>query len=216
MEASARLLGAALTAVIVVCGLAAAGPASAADGPGGESVTVTITSPPGNTGGGSSPAAPGNPAGSSVPGGSGTAPSGTPGESGGELSLTVLGPAAGGLTPSPDAATAIGSLPPVSVSDTRASSPGWVVSGQATRFAGAGGAISGNALGWTPAVTAPTGKVTPGHAVAPDNPGLGSTAAALASSAGDSTATLGAALNLAVPAGKAAGTYRGTITVTAI
>jgi hypothetical protein len=52
--------------------------------------------------------------------------------------------------------------------------------------------------------------------VAPGSTGLGSTAGVLGSSKGDSTATLGADLNLAIPSGQAAGTYTSTITITAI
>jgi len=58
--------------------------------------------------------------------------------------------------------------------------------------------------------------VTAGATVAPNSPGLGSTAATLGSSTGDSTATLGAGLDLAIPSGQASGTYTSTITITAI
>jgi Bacterial Ig-like domain (group 3) len=135
----------------------------------------------------------------------------------GSFSLTVPStPAA--LTVSADGTSAAGSLAPVSVSDTRASSTGWTVSGQASDFTSAGGdSIPGDALGWTPSASGTTGAaVTAGPAVAPGSPGLGSAAATLGSSTGDSTATLGAGLDLAIPSGQASGTYTSTITITAI
>jgi hypothetical protein len=122
------------------------------------------------------------------------------------------------LTVSSDGTSATGSLAPVAVSDARTGSTGWTVSGQASGFtASGGGSFSGNALGWTPSATGTTGAaVTAGGVVAPNGPGLGSTPATLGSSTGDSTATLGASLNLAIPSGQAAGTYTSTITITAI
>jgi hypothetical protein len=104
------------------------------------------------------------------------------------------------------------------VSDTRASSPGWTVAAQASAFtvAGGSGTFPGDALGWVPAVSASTGTVTAGPTVTPGSPGLGSAPAVLGSATGDGTATLGAALNLAIPSGQAVGTYTSTITITAI
>jgi hypothetical protein len=157
-------------------------------GSGSESVTVTI--PPASTGTGGS----------------------------GQFTLTVPPSAADSLTVNAAGTSAVGELAPVDVSDTRASSPGWTVSGQAGDFTGSAGTIPGNALGWTPSVIASTGTVTAGPAVAPNDPnGLGSKAAVLgASKGGTSTATLGAQLNLAIPAGQASGTDNSTITITAI
>jgi hypothetical protein len=144
-----------------------------------------------------------------------TIPGGTGGQ--GQFTLTVPTTGADTLTVSGDGTTASGSLAEVGVSDTRAGSTGWTVSGQASDFSGpAGTTIPGNALGWVPSATATAGTVTPGPTVAPNSPGLGSAAAVLGSSTGDSTATLGAALNLAIPSGQAAGTYNSTLTITAI
>jgi hypothetical protein len=141
-----------------------------------------------------------------IPQGSGGGP--------GEFTLTV--PATPDtLTVSPDKTSASGALAPVAVSDTRDGSTGWTVSGQSSDFTGAG-TIPGNALGWTPALSASTGPVTQGPAVTPNGPGLGTTAATLGSATGASTATLGADLNLAIPDGQAPGTYTATITITAI
>jgi hypothetical protein len=104
----------------------------------------------------------------------------------------------------------------VSVSDTRASSAGWTVSGQAGSFTSSGGSFSGDALGWVPALASSTGPVTAGPTVAPNGPGLGTTPGELGAATGDSAASLGATLDLAIPTGQAAGTYTSTITITAI
>jgi hypothetical protein len=140
----------------------------------------------------------------------------SPSTSQGQFTLTVPPNAADSLAVSSDGTSATGFLAPVDVSDTRSSSPGWTVSGQASDFTGSAGTISGNDLGWIPDVTASTGTVTAGPTVAPGSPGLGSAAAVLGTSTGDSTATLGAALSLAIPSGQASGTYNSTITITAI
>jgi hypothetical protein len=120
-------------------------------------------------------------------------------------------PAAGTLNLSGSGTTARGYLGPVKVSDTRQSSPGWTVYGQASYSAST---IPGNPLGWTPTVTSSTGRVTVGRPVPPSSPGLGSRAAKLGSSTGDSTATLGANLSLALPAGQPVGSLGITITIT--
>jgi hypothetical protein len=120
------------------------------------------------------------------------------------------------LTVSADGTSASGPLAAVQVSDTRQASAGWTVTGQASTFTASGASFSGNALGWAPLLTASTGPVTAGAAVAPGSPGLGSAPGVLGSATGDSTASLGATLNLAIPAGQAAGTYTSIITITAI
>jgi len=165
-------------------------PASSGGGTGGsESVTVTI---PSSTGTG-------------------------PGGGQGQLALTVAPNAAESLTVNPAGTSATGFLTPVYVTDTRASSPGWTVSGQASDFTGTAGTIPDTNLGWTPDVASSTGTVTAGPAVAAGSPGLGSTTAVLGTCpGGDSTATLGAQLNLTIPSGQASGTYNSTITITAI
>jgi Bacterial Ig-like domain (group 3) len=139
-----------------------------------------------------------------------------PGGAQGQFTMTV--PSTGDtLTVSADGTSASGPLAAVQVSDTRQSSAGWTVAGQASAFTMAGGgSFSGNALGWTPSLGASTGPVTVGPAVAPDSPGLGSAPGELGSATGDSTASLGGTLNLAIPSGQAAGNYTSTITITAI
>ncbi len=117
--------------------------------------------------------------------------------------------------------------PPVIVSDTRNSYPGWSVSGQAGNFTGsgtiAGVSISGNQLGWVPAGSSLAAGVTLGGTVAPAAPGLGTTAAVLASApagagSGFGTSTLGADLTLAIPPapGSAAGSYTGSLNISAV
>jgi hypothetical protein len=122
-------------------------------------------------------------------------------------------PAAGTLTFTGDGTTAKGHLGPVNVSDTRQSSPGWTVFGQASD---SGGTIPGNALGWTPTITSSTGRVTVGGPVPSGRPGLGSRAARLGFSTGKSTATLGANLSLDLPAGRVTGAHGITITITIV
>jgi hypothetical protein len=86
-----------------------------------------------------------------------------------------------------------------------------MVFGQASA---SGGAVPDNALGWTPTVTSSTGRVIVGRPVLPNSPGLGVRAAKLGSSPGQSTATLGANLSLALPAGGASGPQGIAITIT--
>jgi hypothetical protein len=116
---------------------------------------------------------------------------------------------------------------PIVVSDTRNTFPGWSVSGQDGNWTGsgtaAGATISGNQLGWTPtSSTSPlTQGVTLGGVVAPAAPGLGSTAAVLASvhagiNNGFGTTTLGANLNLLIPNPQAAGPYTSGLDITSV
>ena len=111
----------------------------------------------------------------------------------------------------------------ITVSDTRNTTPGWSVTGQESAFAGSttatGFTISGNQLGWTPTDTALGTGVTLGATVAPGAPGLGTTAATLASAhagSGTGTSNLSANLLLAIPAAQHAGVYSGTLTLTAV
>jgi phosphate transport system substrate-binding protein len=138
----------------------------------------------------------------------------------GSFTLTV---ATGTVELAASGATAAGALNPITVSDTRNTYPGWSVSGQASDFTGsgsaAGGTISGNQLGWTPTETSLGPGAVLGGTVAPASPGLGSTAAVLASAlagGGDGTSALGANLTLDIPASAAAGPYASTLTITAV
>jgi hypothetical protein len=169
--------------------------------------------PPGSTVPPPGPTVP--PPGSTVPPPSSTVP--PPGS----FTVTVTG----STVPSTGSAGLLvlgGTLPVITVSDTRSSSPGWSVSGQVSDFTGSGTAagsiISGNQLGWAPS-GAVTGGVTLGSPVAPDSPGLGSIPAVLARAAGGSgfgTDTLSARLQLAIPASGRAGPYNAVLTITCV
>jgi len=138
----------------------------------------------------------------------------------GSFTLTV---ATGSVTLTVSGSNAAGALNPITVSDTRNTYPGWSVSGQAANFLGSGTAagqtIAGNQLGWMPTEESLATGVTLGPTVAPGSPGLGTTAAILASATapnGFGTSVLGANLTLAIPALAAAGPYTGSLTVTAV
>jgi phosphate ABC transporter phosphate-binding protein len=127
------------------------------------------------------------------------------------------------LTSDPAGDSAAGTLNPITVSDTRNTYPGWSVSGQSSSLTGsgsaAGQAISGNQLGWAPSDTSLANGAVLGGTVTPASPGLGSTAAVLASAVpggGVGTSALGANLTLDIPATAAAGPYAGTMTITAV
>lgn len=136
----------------------------------------------------------------------------------------VLPPAQ--LSSSGDRWESSGSLRPVTVTDTRAGTPGWSASGQLpANFTGPDGAtFSSGYLGWTPQVVSQsTGQgVVAGPTVAPYvvgvGGGLGSSAVlgSAPSGAGRGTATLSAGLQLRLPTETAAGTYTATLTLTAI
>jgi hypothetical protein len=124
-------------------------------------------------------------------------------------------------------ATATGALNTITVSDTRNTFPGWSVSGQSSNFTGtgtgtgsdAGQTISGNQLGWVPTDTALATGAVLGGTVTPAAPGLGTTAAVLASAVpggGVGTSGLGANLTLDIPATAFAGPYAATLTITAL
>jgi hypothetical protein len=111
-----------------------------------------------------------------------------------------------------------GQLKPVKVTDTRSGAPAWSVSGQVGDFSGG---LSGKYLGWTPKVTTQGAGATAGSAVAPgltSGNGLKDAAALGTATAGHAkgTGTLGADLDLKVPAETAAGTYTATLTLTAL
>jgi hypothetical protein len=165
-----------------------------------------------------------NPAGSTG-GNSGTIPLAvtvpTSGGGGGSFTLTVDTTDAVSLTTS--GASATGSTSPITVADTRTSTPGWSVSGQDAAWTGsgtaAGGTFSGDQLGWTPTDTALATGATLGGPVTPASPGLGTTAATLASAAsggGGGTSTLGADLTLAIPTTATPGPYTSGLTISAV
>jgi hypothetical protein len=129
----------------------------------------------------------------------------------GTVKLTVFG------------ADLAGILNSITVSDTRNSYPGWSVSGQAADFTGsgtaAGSTVSGNQLGWMPTDVSLATGVTLRGTVTPAAPGLGSTAAVLASApsgSGFGVSIVRATLTFAIPAMAEAGDYTSLLTVTAV
>lgn len=108
----------------------------------------------------------------------------------------------------------VGDLAPVTVTDTRAGGPAWSLSGQTGDFTGS---LPGRYLGWTPSVTTPGAGATAGTAV---TPGTGLTESATLGSAAaghpKGSGSLGAALDLRLPATTSPGTYTTTLTLTAL
>jgi len=119
--------------------------------------------------------------------------------------------------------SANGRLNQVTVADNRdASFGGWTVNGTMSVFTNGSSTFSGDNLGWIPQVasTTPGQTVAAGAAVNPlASPGLGS-GKTLASSASAATARgiaqLDARLLLLIPVSAAAGTFTGTLTLSAI
>jgi surface-anchored protein len=117
-----------------------------------------------------------------------------------------------------------GDLRPVTVTDTRAAAPGWVVSGQVGDFTtDAGELLEGKHLGWSPLVAEQPdgGGVTAGDVVVPglaSGEGLAVSSPLATAAAGDGTGTsrLGAGLLLEAPTTLVPGTYEATVTFTAI
>jgi hypothetical protein len=161
----------------------------------------------------------------------------TPPANSGVIPLAVTVPTTGAFTLTVDTTTVVnltvagltgtGATTPIGVSDTRNTYPGWSVSGQDSAWTGSGtavgGTFSGNQLGWTPTDTllAPAVVLGPTVAPVPGGPGLGTTAAVLASAPhglgnGYGTSTLGANLNLAIPATAPAGPYTSGLTISAV
>ena len=133
-------------------------------------------------------------------------------------STTVVSLTATGLT-------AAGATTPIKVTDSRNSYPGWSVSGQDGAWTGtgtaAGGTFTGDQLGWTPTDTALAPAVTLGSPVTPASPGLGTTAATLASvhaglGNGYGETDLGANLSLVIPPTAPAGPYTSGLTISAV
>jgi hypothetical protein len=103
----------------------------------------------------------------------------------------------------------------ITVTDTRSiNSLPWNLTGQMGSFTSGNYTLSGNVLGWLPAVQ--SGPATAGATVAANTPGLGN-AAQLATApvtSGSPVSVVGAALNVAIPANSATGSYTGVLTLT--
>jgi phosphate ABC transporter phosphate-binding protein len=138
----------------------------------------------------------------------------------GTFTFTAPANATLGLTVTGDTAT--GALVPVTITESRNTYPGWSVLGQAADFTNPdshpAGDFSGNQLGWTPSATSLATGALLGPVIAPAAPGLGTTAAVLASASvgtGFGTSTLGANLTLAIPPLAPSGAYSSVLTLTA-
>lgn len=124
--------------------------------------------------------------------------------------------------------TTSGAINDVTVTDTRAATPGFSVTGQVAADFGGSGTINSYNLGWTPSVKSAVGPtVTAGPAVVagqglavgatPADPAVGLKASrTLATGTGNGTAVLGADLSLTAPTSTVAGSYSAALTLTAI
>lgn len=150
-----------------------------------------------------------------------TVPEGVPGEFSwnidGTNSLVDLGTA----TEEGDHFGATGSINPIKVTDTRSGGPVWSVSAQVGDFRAGDATFSGKYLGWTPRVVEEGAGAVAGTKVASGfdgGDGL-STSATLGSAAvahPRGTAKLGADLELKLPVDVTDGTYKATLTLTAL
>jgi len=113
----------------------------------------------------------------------------------------------------------VGSLPAVTVTDSRADTTcGWRVTGQASSLSASSVVVSADHLGWTPTIVEPRPGVTVGsqqQTVLSGGTGL-LTPATLAEAVGAGTGStaLGAEIVLEVPVDQVAGTYRGEVGLT--
>jgi hypothetical protein len=123
-----------------------------------------------------------------------------------------------------DRLEAAGALRPVTVTDTRATAPGWNASGQVSAFTADGGAgFGGKYLGWTPQVlgqaegqSVVAGPVAPPGFTSGNGLANGAVLGSCPAGSGRGTARLGAELRLELPTDTGAGTYTATLTLTAI
>ncbi|HEY7323937.1 MAG TPA: Ig-like domain repeat protein [Streptosporangiaceae bacterium] len=143
----------------------------------------------------------------------------------GTLTVTV---AAGPVNLAVSGLVGTGTLPTVTVKDTRNSFPGWSVQGQESNFtstATPSTPIPGNQLGWAPmAVNSPlpNGAILGGTVAPGTNPGLGSTpqvlalahAGAGADPSGATSDQVSANLTLDIPPTTTAGAYTGNLLIT--
>lgn len=111
---------------------------------------------------------------------------------------------------------ASGTLPEITVSDTREASKGWTVTGKTTAFKDGANTFGGNGLGWAPTGSGTEGVVTLGEYVVPGSTNGLSATSTMASATGASTAKLNTGVHLLAPTDAPAGDYTSTLTVTAI
>lgn len=153
---------------------------------------------------------------------------------GGALTITVTAPGDGAVNMgTPATASQDGTfflnytapMDPVTVTDNRFGAQAWTVVGQMSNFDPA--LIFGRYMGWTPSIAVPGMGAVAGGTVPSGYPGTGGglhDSQILASApdgheggtASETTAGLGASLNLHVPSAVPTGTYTGTLTLTAL
>ena len=118
--------------------------------------------------------------------------------------------------------TAAGALRTVTVTDTRADTPAWTLTGQVGAFTATGGLrFGGQSLGWAPALTQNSVGAVAGSTVAPGtgtDDGLAPSRTLVSAAAGHTQGTVAvdAALSLLAPADTPAGAYTATLTLTAL
>ncbi|GAA2247471.1 hypothetical protein GCM10009851_36140 [Herbiconiux moechotypicola] len=116
---------------------------------------------------------------------------------------------------------ATGSINPIRVTDTRSAGPVWSISAQVGDFTTGTETFSGKYLGWTPSVTEAGGGALAGDAVVSgfesgDGLSAPSTLGHAESGHARGSAKLGADLDLKIPVDVTDGTYRATLTLTAL
>lgn len=114
--------------------------------------------------------------------------------------------------------SAAGTLPSITVTDTREEAPAWSLSAQASAFVAGSESFGAEALGWVPQVPANEVGAEAGPERVAGAEGL-ATSALLAQASQDhapGSVTVSAALTLLAPANTPAGSYVSTITVTAL
>ncbi|MFI2752380.1 fibronectin type III domain-containing protein [Cellulomonas sp. P22] len=116
---------------------------------------------------------------------------------------------------------ATGQINPITVSDTRRSQSPWSISASVSDFRDGAKTFDGSALGWTPAVVEAGAGAVAGAQVASGYDGGDGLSVSRPLGAGDQghatgTAKLGADLDLKIPGAVEKGTYRATLTLTAL
>jgi len=114
-----------------------------------------------------------------------------------------------------------GDLNPITVTDTRPAAASWAISGQVSDFADGGKSFSSRYLGWQPHVFAEGAGATAGDPISSGfnaGTGLSESRTLAAATTGHSLGSgeLGADLSLKLPTSIGKGSYRATLTVTAV
>lgn len=148
-------------------------------------------------------------------------PDAAPGEFGWNIDGTNALVDLGTAVEAGDHFAATGSINPIRVTDTRRGGPQWSVSAQVSDFVAGDQTISGSYLGWTPKVVEDGAGAVAGDPVASSfDGGAGLADAATLGFAPAAhtrgSAKLGADLELKIPVEAPSGTYRATLTLTAL